>query len=594
MQPQEIAILDFGSQYTHLIARLVRELGVVSHIYSSDANPEQLQNAAGIILSGGPISVLSDHRPPHDPRIFDLGKPVLGLCYGHQLIAQHFGGRVVSGSTREYGVAELTTSDEQLSILKDIPKQTKVWMSHGDNVEKLPVNFVSIAQTRSDKNTAVACEEKKIYGFQYHPEVFHTENGRQMVENFLYSICKAEKNWDSDLMLDSIQEQIRTESGDKKVFLLISGGVDSTVCFALLEKTLGKDRVYGFHIDHGLMRLGESNYVKNTLKDIGLDDLDVYNAEAEYLEKLSGIYEPEEKRKIIGNLFLDITERKMQELGFNEDEWLLGQGTIYPDTIESGGTKHSDKIKTHHNRVDRVTDMIEKGLIIEPIKELYKDEVREIGYKLGLPKKLVDRHPFPGPGLGIRCLCSTGKQHLKKSVDQDYPDIRILPIKSVGVQGDERTYAHPAVLLGGQRDWQEIRKVSPQITNTESDVNRILITLLGDEQRLPDSTLREAYLTSERLDLLRKFDNEVNKFVLENKDCKHIWQMPIVLVPFGHTHGESLVIRPAESREVMTIKFGELPEQVISDIKKVVSKIGGIDYLFYDVTNKPPGTMEWE
>ena len=228
--------------------------------------------------------------------------------------------------------------------------------------------------------------------------------------------------------------------------MLISGGVDSTVCFALLEKTLGKERVYGLHVDHGFMREHESANVVEALKAIGLDDLHVYEAEAEYLSALEGISEPEEKRKIIGNLFLDITERVMEEQGCNESSWLLGQGTIYPDTIESGGTKNADKIKTHHNRVDRVQEMIDKGLVIEPIAELYKDEVRDIGRMLGLPDALVDRHPFPGPGLAIRCLCSEGEDGVAIPME-DAVQLLKLPLKSVGVQGDERSYSHLALVI---------------------------------------------------------------------------------------------------------------------------------------------------
>ena len=590
----EIAILDFGSQYTHLIARRIRELGVISHIHQNNASPEDLKNAVGIILSGGPQSVHAEDKLSYNPAIFDLDIPILGLCYGHQLIAHHFGGQVVSGEASEYGLAQLQINHTNCPIFKNVKPKTNVWMSHGDHVEKLAKDFISVAATNSDKNTAVTNAEKNIYGFQFHPEVFHSEDGMQMLNNFVFDICQAEKNWSSDKMLGLIQEEIKEAAGNKSVFLLISGGVDSTVAFALLEKTLGKDRVYGFHVDHGFMRMDESRLVKESLTQIGLDDLHIYNAEEEFLAKLEGISEPEEKRKIIGGLFIDIANRAMEEKECNENDWLLGQGTIYPDTIESGATKNADKIKTHHNRVDRIQDMIAKGLIIEPIRELYKDEVREIGLKLGLPEELIHRHPFPGPGLAIRCLCSDRSSEKVNKKQFNNLTIYQLPIQSVGVQGDNRTYAHPGVLLGGKRDWSELAKISPEITNKNPDLNRVLITVSGDEEKIETSALHKAYLTKTRLGALRLLDQKINDIVNSHVDTKHVWQMPIVLIPFGHNHGESIILRPVESKEAMTVNFAPLPDEVIESIKTEIESLNLVDYIFYDITNKPPGTIEWE
>jgi len=619
---QELAILDFGSQYTHLIARRVRELGVVSHIYSNDTPSDQLQNAAGIILSGGPRSVVSDPPLAYDPALFDLGVPILGLCYGHQLIAQHFGGRVAKGSAREYGLTTLSLYHPiTLSpMFNGVPAETIVWMSHGDHVERLPDGFVSIGKTDRDANTAVVNEGKKIYGFQFHPEVHHTKAGKQMLHNFVFRICGAAKNWDAADMLREVEENIRVEAENKKVFLLMSGGVDSTVCFGLLEKTLGSDRVYGLHIDHGFMRKNESRQVKEALAGIGLNNLHVCNAEDEFLGALTGVVDPERKRQIIGDLFLDITERVMAELGLNEKEWLLGQGTIYPDTIESGGTKNADKIKTHHNRVDRVQKLISAGLVIEPLKDLYKDEVRTLGRTLGLPDSLVNRHPFPGPGLAIRCLCSNESGDTPAVIPSvtrnpqwapgdhsvmprdDWQLIR-LPIKSVGVQGDERSYAHPAVILnppptrgrrGGGYDWPTLHTLSPAITNEHKDINRVLFTIYGDESKLSVSRLKPATLTKDRLELLRELDARINAIVNAHPETKHVWQMPIVLIPFGYDKGESLVIRPVESEEAMTVKFAEFPEELLKILHSEFCILNSVDYLFYDLTNKPPGTIEWE
>jgi len=588
----EIAILDFGSQYTHLIARRIRELGVISHIYPNDTPMAEIKNVVGIILSGGPKSLVNDPKVPYDKKLFEINIPVLGLCYGHYIITDYFGGTLGTGRSSEYGIAKMKIKDSP--IFKNTNEKLNAWMSHGDHVEQLPPGFNQIASTENESITAMQNLEKNIFGFQFHPEVNHTEQGQKMLENFVFNICHAEKNWDTNAQLEQIQEQIKKEAGDKNIFLLISGGVDSTVCFALLEKTLGKSHVFGLHVDHGLMRENETTQVVKALKKIGLDDLNVYNAEDEYLEKLKNIYEPEEKRKIIGNLFLEITDKVMAKKNMLSADWLIGQGTIYPDTIESGGTKNADVIKTHHNRVPKIQEMIAEGKIIEPIKELYKDEVRKIGEKLGLPHELVYRHPFPGPGLGIRCLCSDGtnlnKPEIKTFVKNE---IVILPIKSVGVQGDERSYAHPAVITT-QKTWEELETISPEITNTNKNINRVLYLLSGEKSNLTESTLKKTYITKDRLEKLRKIDAIVNKHIIGNELCSNIWQMPVVLIPFGHNKKESIVLRPVESEEAMTVNFAQMPKQILDKIVEEINDLEDVDFIFFDVTNKPPGTIEWE
>ncbi len=588
---EEIAILDFGSQYTHLIARRVRELGVIGRIYPHDVHPALLVNSAGIILSGGPKSINNSNAPKPHPALFMISTPMLGLCYGHQLMAVEYGGVVESGSIREYGNAKIRAHNSP--IFDSIPIESTVWMSHGDSVLKLPIGFSEIATSFNNSITGMANVEKSLYSLQFHPEVHHTQYGKWILSNFVFKVCDAKVNWDSNQMMERIQNKIRKEAGNKKVFLLVSGGVDSTICFSLLEKTLGRDRVYGFHIDHGFMRKNESNQVIEALESIGLPALHIYNGQHEFTEALHGVIDPEVKRKIIGDLFLDITDRIMKELGCNENEWLLGQGTIYPDTIESGDTKNSDKIKTHHNRVDRVREMIDKNLIIEPISDLYKDEVREIGRKIGLPSFLVDRHPFPGPGLAIRCLCSSGdKTNVTAMQHNNTLAFYKLPIKSVGVQGDERTYNNPA-LLTTKHSYSELREIAPEITNRHKDINRVLTLILGEEKKITSSCMRKAYLTKERISLLREVDAIVNTHI-NNGSCRHVWQMPVVLIPFGYNHGESVVIRPVESKEAMTVTFAEIPENILNDIIKDIENLLKIDYVFYDVTNKPPGTIEWE
>ncbi|TAN32702.1 glutamine-hydrolyzing GMP synthase [Patescibacteria group bacterium] len=609
MPKSEIAILDFGSQYTHLIARRVRELGVISRIYPNNVKAERLKNACGIILSGGPRSLVRDARLPFDKKIFTLSAPILGLCYGHQLMADFFGGRVESGKAREYGLAKLSVSASP--IFSGVSKNTVVWMSHGDHVDKLPFGFTPIASTGNRSVAAMQNLSKKFFGFQFHPEVNHTKEGKKILANFILNICGAEKNWTTETMLDQIEKNIKKEAGGKNVFLLVSGGVDSTVCFALLRKVLGEKRVFGLHIDSGLMRLDETKKIIAALKRLG-DNLRVYNAEKEFLSALKGVSDPEQKRKIIGDLFLDIVDKVMAEPAkggsgrkkLTGDKWLVGQGTIYPDTIESGGTKNADVIKTHHNRVPRIKQMIAEGKIIEPIKDLYKDEVRAIGLKLGLPQKLINRHPFPGPGLAIRCLCSEGSNDagsiVPDLVGAVEPTIWRLPIKSVGVQGDERSYAHPAVITGplplykGEAGWGYYQSLSPKITNAHKDINRVLLLVSGDKKSLPKATLKKAYLTKKRLDLLRKIDDIADSAILTDKQCQKIWQMPTVLVPFGHKHGESIVLRPVESEEAMTVSFGVIPSPTLKKIIKKIHALNAVDFIFYDLTNKPPGTIEWE
>jgi len=598
----EVAILDFGSQYTHLIARRIRELGVISHIYPNDVSTSKLKNAVGIILSGGPKSLVNDPKIPYDKEIFNLRIPVLGLCYGHYVVANYFGGKLGTGQSREYGLAQMKTTDSP--IFKDTAKELNVWMSHGDHVKKLPANFVQIGTTKNGSITAMQNLSRSIFSFQFHPEVNHTNFGKKMIENFIFNICKAKKNWDANTQIEQIQKQIRKEAGDKNIFLLISGGVDSTVCFALLEKTLGKSRVYGLHVDHGMMRENESNLVVESLKLIGLNDLNVQNIEEEYLEKLKDVYEPEQKRKIIGDLFLEITDRVMAENQMVSSDWLIGQGTIYPDTIESGGTKNADVIKTHHNRVPKIINMIAEGKIIEPIKELYKDEVRNIGEKLGLPKELLYRHPFPGPGLGIRCLCSNGENNtpttilnaplvIPTEVEGSLNDIYKLPIKSVGVQGDERSYKHPAVITK-EETWEELKMLSPVITNSNKDINRVLYLLSGKKENLENSILNNVYITKNRLDTLRKIDSIVNKHILSSDLCSHIWQMPVILIPYGFNKKESIVLRPVESEEAMTVNFAKIPKTILDKIIEEINDLKLVDFIFYDITNKPPGTIEWE
>lgn len=605
MKHDKIAVLDFGGQYAHLIANRIRRLGVYSEILDNETPASQLQTYKGIILSGGPDSVNDPKAPKCDPAIFKLSIPILAICYGHQLMAHMTGGRVEKGKTKEYGFATLTVNKAK-GIFKDFKKTSRVWMSHFDTVQKMSDGFEIIGSTEDCPMAAVADFKRDYYGIQFHAEVTHTEQGRKLLDNFI-NICGARRDWNIKQFMKEEMEAIEKKIGDKKVFLLVSGGVDSTVCFALLEKALGKQRVYGLLVDHGLMRLYEAEKVKKYLAAAGFENLKVVDKSKEFLSALAGVSDPEKKRKIIGDLFWKVKEDVAKELNLNDDEWIMGQGTIYPDTIETGGTKHADKIKTHHNRVDLVQKMIAEGRVIEPIAGLYKDEVRELGEELGLPHDLVWRHPFPGPGLGVRILCTSKADiaqvgnfdalsekittFIRKRFDAKIT-ATVLPCKSVGVQGDERTYRHPVALFAKKWDWEALEKISTAVTNNFAEINRVLLTLHGDSVNF---TLKPADINTDRVRTLQIADDQVSKIMSASSEDFGIWQFPVVLVPVStRPDRESIVLRPIVSTEAMTASFAKISPKILDKLSKTLSTQSSISHIFYDLTHKPPGTIEWE
>jgi GMP synthase (glutamine-hydrolysing) len=436
----------------------------------------------------------------------------------------------------------------------------------------------------------------------------------KMLENFIFRICKAKKNWSTKEYLEEIKKEVKFFVGNKKVFMFVSGGVDSSVAFALLEKILGKNCVFGLHVDTGFMRLNESKLVKESLAKAGFSDLKIIDASSRFLMAVNGITDPEEKRKRIGRIFLDVQHDVFNDLGFNTDEWLLGQGTIYPDTIEAGGTKASDKIKTHHNRIDEIVEMIKAGKIVEPLATLYKDEVRELGKQLKLPKALINRWPFPGPGLSIRCLCSSGKDQQAqgrnnteikniKSIDKKIKKFltaaklkgKRLPIKSVGVQGDLRTYQHAVLVENAINEpWKKLDDLAINMVNNIQGINR-LVAHVGGKVNFNKIKLKAGYLTKERLDLLREADFIVTKIVEKHNLYNKIWQFPVILLPLTFSgKGETIVLRPIESKEAMTVNFYQSDKKILKEIVSKLLKIKGVEAVLYDITNKPPGTIEWE
>jgi len=594
-----IAILDFGGQYTHLIANRIRRLGVYSEIVKNTIPASRCGDYKGIILSGSPHSVLETGSPSIDPAIFSLGIPVLGLCYGHQLMALSLGGTVGRGLHREYGIAEMKVHKKN-ALFDGLEDREQIWMSHGDAVEGAPEGFEIIASTKECNVTAMGNSALKLFGLQFHPEVTDTPHGMKILDNFI-KVCDCRRDWNAAAFQKEIAADIIKKCAGRKVFLLVSGGVDSTVAFTLLNNSLGSRQVMGLHIDNGLMRHEESEGILEYMKAHGFDNLHIVNASDRFLKALQGIAEPEEKRRIIGKVFIEVKEKALRDFGLDPKEWILGQGTIYPDTIESAGTQHADRIKTHHNRVAAIMDLLEKGEIIEPLAQLYKDEVRELGKAIGLPDKLLWRHPFPGPGLGVRLLCSNGKAvPLDDATQSRVQDLAgkagfsamVLPLLSVGVQGDSRTYAHPA-LVRGKKDWNRLEELSTAITNSVRNVNRVVYGLRVEED--PRYRLVEAYVTKERLDTLRAFDHIVTEALQRFDEYAAVWQMPVVMLPLVNKKGGQCgVLRPIMSQEAMTARFARLKDETIDFILDESIKIEGLGDIFYDVTHKPPGTIEWE
>ena len=595
LHPRSIVILDFGGQYAHLIARRVRECGAFSAILPPETSAEELKGAAGIILSGGPQSVYDKGSPQADVNILELGIPVLGICYGHQWLAHALGGTVTPGKTKEYGHTVIHKEGDGGAMLEGLPDAYTVWMSHGDEVSQVPSGFTVTATSDSCQCAAMADASRKFYGVQFHLEVVHTEHGTDMLRRFV-DLCDPAP-WSVHGFADRIGKEILQEVGDKKVFMMVSGGVDSTVAFTLLNKVLGPSRVTGLLVETGMMRKSEAGNITDALRKVGVTNLYVEDAADEFFAELSGITEPEAKRKVIGDTFLQVQKRVSEEMGLRmQDGWMLGQGTIYPDTIETGGTKHADAIKTHHNRVEAVQKLIEKGLVIEPLKELYKDEVRRLGEELGLPHDLVWRHPFPGPGLGVRILCAKDEG---TSEAQNLPGVEVphvqLPIQSVGVQGDGRTYRHAVALFA--KDPCVItdahKTLATEIPNRHHSVNRVLLCTSHSEP----VTLRRfpMTMTRQRADLLREADAIVHDEQVKANLYEKIWQFPVVLLPVGiNPGGQSIVLRPVESQEAMTANAYMLSKDVLERITRQIMDLPDIDAVFMDLTNKPPGTIEWE
>lgn len=508
---QKVIILDFGSQYTQLIARRIREQKVYAEIvpFHKDWKEIAAEKPSAIILSGGPSSIYEKDAPQLQKEIFSLGVPVLGICYGLCALVKHFGGKIEGAARREYGRAIIEIKKKS-PLFRGLKKKETVWMSHGDKVVVPPKGFAIAASSENAETAAIENIEKRIYGVQFHPEVYHTVNGQQILKNFLFEICKLSPTWTMKSFIESSVQAIRREVGRGTVLLGLSGGVDSSVTAMLLQKAIG-DRLYCVFVNNGVLRKNEQEKVIERFKRHMKLNLIYVDASKRFLSLLKGVEDPEQKRRIIGREFINVFMKEAKKIGRFD---YLAQGTLYPDVIESVSTKGpSDTIKSHHNRVPEVLKLIKSGRVIEPLKELFKDEVRELGLELGMSEELVYRHPFPGPGLAIRIIGEVTPQRIK--ILQEADDILVeeikfaglyrslwqvfavyLPVRSVGVMGDKRTYENVIAVRAVTSvdamtaDWaylpeELLRRISNRIINEVKGINRVVM----DISSKPPSTI---------------------------------------------------------------------------------------------------------
>ena len=514
MKPDTILVLDFGGQYAHLIGRRIRENSVYSEVVSNDISAKEIHdlakrlNVKGLILSGGPSSVYDKGSPRLDSSILKLKIPILGICYGHQLLSQMLGGKVGKSTKKEFGITNVAVR-KPIGILQNLNRIEKVWMSHGDTVQSLPNEIEVLARTLNCPVAAFGHRTLPISGVQFHPEVAHTEKGMQILKNFIFGICKCEITWRPSNFIKSSIHEIKEEVGNDKAIIALSGGIDSSVAALLASKALRKNLLAVF-VDHGLMREGEAEDIKRIFKKVGINLIAV-DAKKRFLDKLKGVRDPEEKRKIIGNEFIKVFETVAEEF---KAKYLL-QGTIYPDRIESGISKHSDKIKTHHN-VGGIPRKITFRKIIEPLRDLYKDEVRTIAENLKLPKEIAMRQPFPGPALAVRIIGEVTEYKLKivKMADE-------IVREELGKSGiNEKLWQYFAIL-----------------TDTKTT------GVKGD----------------------------------------------------ARTYGYTVAIRAVESKEAMTANFAKLPYELLEKMStRITNEVPEVSRVVYDITHKPPSTIEWE
>jgi len=584
----QVAVLDAGGQYCHLIARKVRESGVYADVLPNDTRAEALHGRKAVIISGGPNSVYEANSPTVDAAVFSAGIPVLGICYGQHLMSHLLGGEVRKGTKGEYGLAflDIRAGDD---LFLGISGPQQVWMSHRDSVAQVPPGFRTTGSTETCAVASMSDPERRLYGVQFHPEVVHTTRGMDLLSNFLFRISGCTKDWNPRYRVPMIEDQIREVVADRNVFFFVSGGVDSTVAFTLCLRSLGPERVRGIYVDTGLMREGETDFVRGVFASLAPGAFEVCSAGPQFLGALSGVTDPEQKRRIIGEEFVRIQQQVIESHNFMDEHWILGQGTIYPDTIESGGTENAAVIKTHHNRVPGILRLMEENRIVEPLSFLYKDEVREVGRELGLPAGMIERHPFPGPGLAIRCLCSATEAPVHR-VEGGW----LVPVRSVGVQGDSRSYAPVLALDDSTSPNVDLHAIATDLINRTAGVNRIVAYVAGHS---PLSELRvlPSHLSADRVARLQHVDASVRRLSRERGFDPKVWQFPVILIPVGADgRPDSVVLRPIDSVDGMTARSVMMEPALLKEMSEALLAVDGICAVFYDLTHKPPATIEWE
>jgi GMP synthase (glutamine-hydrolysing) len=537
-------------------------------VFPSETPLQKLEHARGVIISGGPHSVYDESSPVIELALLRAGIPVLGICYGQQLISQLLGGSVRRGDRGEFGLAILDLAGNNDSqLLNGVPDHQQIWMSHRDVVTAPPAGFRVLATTSTCETAAIEDSSRRLYGVQFHPEVVHTTQGTRILENFVFSICGCEKDWNPGQRIALVEDQIRQSVGDRNVFFFVSGGVDSTVAFTLCLRALGPARVRGVYVDTGLMREGETEFVERTFAQLGAGIVEIARCEQ----------------------FVRVQERVIESRGLLDGHWILGQGTIYPDTIESGGTSKAATIKTHHNRVPGIQKLMESGRIVEPLADFYKDEVRTIGRQLNLPAELLNRHPFPGPGRAIRCLCSETGGPVTR-----VPEGWLIPVRSVGVQGDSRTYAPVLAIEAFPSVSSRLQDEATALVNRTAGVNRV-VALVSAREPLADQRVFPSSITHGRVELLRRADAIVRDLCEESGFEARVWQFPVILIPLGAGESrDSVVLRPVQSVDGMTADSVAMPDDLLREMSARLMSIPEIAGVYYDLTHKPPGTIEWE